>query len=95
MDIVIDDYSFDKTSQLVFKINDSIRGNLNIMSAEGLREFMVDMAHRYIGGEDANLFSTGGFVLTGYKGYEGARKCKKVSASVTPGVVEHYLSKLV
>jgi len=63
----IDVFDFENTARAVYIMNTSIREQYD--SWEDLKSFMVMMACQY--GYKTNSFSTGGFQLTFFKGYDG------------------------
>ena len=81
------DYDFDKTAQSVFVMNESAPTHYDTW--EDLKSFMISMAYTYC--HKSNSFSTGGFCLTAYDGFDGER-C--VRASVSSYVAFRYLEKL-
>lgn len=83
----IDVFDFENTARAVYIMNTSIREQYD--SWEDLKSFMVMMAYQY--GYKTNSFSTGGFQLTFFKGYDGEINCR---ASVSAYVALKYAEKM-
>lgn len=83
----IDDYDFDKTAQAVFIMNPSTRDRYDTW--EDLKSFMVSMAWTY--GHKTTSFSTGGFQLTFFNGFDGEINCR---ASVSAFVALEYAKRM-
>lgn len=85
--MVIDDREFDMTAKAVWIMNDSIRDRYDTW--EDLRSFMIGMAYSY--GNTTTSFSTGGFQLTFFKGFDGETN---VRSSVSSYTAIKYLEQL-
>lgn len=83
-----DEYDLNKTADVLMVMNKSIaeNGYDKIM----LIQFMQTMGNLYLS-EKNGCMSTFGFVLTSY---EGSDRKRRIRASVSPSIVEHYLTNV-
>ena len=82
----IDQLTFKSTAEVVFTINESIKGKYD--DAGHLQRFMESMAYQYM--TDEHFFSTAGFCLTAYDCANGERE---VVATVMTYTVSEYIKQ--
>lgn len=84
----IDNYSFEKTAEVVFNINSSVKDKFTV--PYDLLRFMIDLAYQYQ--HETTSMGTYGFELTFFPSSDGqAKVCK---ASVSPSLVHGYLREV-
>lgn len=84
----IDTYSFEKTAEVVFNINPSVRDKF--VAPHSLLRFMEQLAHEYQ--YETTSMGTYGFELTFFPSSDGqAKVCK---ASVSPSLVHGFMREV-
>jgi hypothetical protein len=84
----IDNYSFEKTAEVVFNINPSVRDKF--VAPHSLLRFMEQLAHEYQ--YETTSMGTYGFELTFYPSAD--KQAKVCKASVSPSLVHGFMREV-